>query len=635
MTVVRARTRSGARTGLRSVICGFTAVLALLATACGNNNFDVGTSVLTLTSTSSTPFASYIVTIDDIILTRQDGTPVQTLSVPERVDLTQYSSLAELLEAPPVGVGTYVSATITLDYTITAPIITVNVNGQAVPVSLVDTTGAAPTTQTLTIVFDPSNPMVVTKGTSALANLNIDLEASNSINYSTSPVTVTVKPFWAVNAKPVYNSPIRARGLFVVADANTGTFVFNVRPLHDLQSALGALTIHPDANTYYNVNGVTYTGAAGLAAVAKLQENTQIAVIGPGTAIGGLSGITPTFTATAVYAGTSLESTIADHITGVVSARSGNSLTIQGAELSVGNQLSTQFGAVTFANTATVSIGPSTIVSQDGVAVATPLDISAISVGQNIDVSGQSVVDPVTGNPVSLDATLGQVRLQSTTQWGQLISATAGSLALNLLSINNDEPAVFNFTGTGSNSGLDATAGSYAVNTGSIDESATPAGTLLKIDGFATAFGSAPPDFNATAVTPGTSVDSQVIIEWANGGAIAPFSGLSGSQLVVDLANTNLVGTTHVIRTGPTSVDLASLPAGFAISTVNVDPSTVSLAIGSLTAGIRTFSDPQAFAEQIQAVLAANSPINKLVAVGRYDATTNTFNASSIDLNAQ
>src|SRR2546429_3704491 len=93
-------------------------------------------------------------------------------------------------------------------------------------------------------------------------------------------------------------------------------------------------------------------------------------------------------------------------------------------------------------------------------------------------------------------------------------------------------------------------AGSYVVNTGSTDESATAAGTLLKADGFVSAFGSAPPDFDATSVTPGSAVGSQLIVEWSNGGATAPFTSYTSAGLVVDLSNTNL-GTTHLNRTGP------------------------------------------------------------------------------------
>src|SRR5438309_8616875 len=41
----------------------------------------------------------------------------------------------------------------------------------------------------------------------------------------------------------------------------------------------------------------------------------------------------------------------------------------------------------------------------------------------------------------------------------------------------------------------------------SLDESAIAAGTLLQVDGIVNAFGSAPPDFTATAITAGTATE--------------------------------------------------------------------------------------------------------------------------------
>src|SRR5213082_30637 len=106
------------------------------------------------------------------------------------------------------------------------------------------------------------------------------------------------------------------------------------------------------------------------------------------------------------------------------------------------------------------------------------------------------------------------------------------------------------FAGTGT-AGQDANPSAYALNTGSLDESATPAGTLLQVDGIVNAFGSAPPDFTATAITAGTATEQRLVVEWTNAaGATAPFTSASSSGLVVDLSNAAL-GTIHEIRTGP------------------------------------------------------------------------------------
>ncbi|MDB6043208.1 MAG: hypothetical protein JWM63_1759 [Gammaproteobacteria bacterium] len=632
MTVARARTRSGARTGVRIAICGATALLALFATACGNTTVDLGTPVLTLTDTSG-DFTSYIVYIDNIQATRTDNSVQSLLTTQERVDLAQLSNVVELLQAPAAITGSYVSVTFTIDYTNAS--ITVNNNGQSVPVTLVDTAGAIPAAITYTVKFDPAHPMVITKGQSTQLAMDFDLAASNSINLNTSPATVTVKPLMVVNAQPVYNKPIRARGLFVDADTTAGTFSLNTRPLQDVTGiTYGALHVSTDASTYYNLDGVTYAGAAGLAAVAKLRQNVQIGVVGGPTAIKDLTGITPVFAATAVYAGTSLESLIAERISGVVAGRVGDTLSLRNASVV------TRAGGVFFAASATATLGTSTIVSQDGVVPATPLDKQAVSVGQHIEIFGNVPLDsagtPV--SPVTLDATvtLAQVRLQPTTLWGSVNSVAAGSLSASLLSLDNLEATQFSFAGTGT-SGMDATAATYAVNTGSIDLSSLAPPALVKIDGFASPFGSAPPDFNATAVTAGTSADSQLIVEWNNGGTTAPFTSQSATGIVIDTGNGNLAGTYHVIRTGPTAVDILTKP-GMVITTTNpnfVNQSAIVLGVGNVATGMSTFNSAAAFSTQLQTTLNGTTRVNKLVAVGRYDSSSNTFNASSIDINVQ
>ena len=272
--------------------------------------------------------------------------------------------------------------------------------------------------------------------------------------------------------------------------------------------------------------------------------------------------------------------------------------------------------------TTPLHIGRSTIVSEDGRA-ATGLNKASISVGQQIDASGQGSVDS-TGKIITLDATAGQVRLAPTSLWGSLNSATPASMTVNLLALGDYAPAAFNFAGTGTASGSDAVAASYVVNTGSIDQSATAAGTLLKANGFVSAFGSAPPDFDAMSVTPGSAVGSQLIVEWGSGGATAPFTTYTSAGLVVDLTNTHL-GTTHLIRTGPASVGITTSPL------ISFDPATLQLAIGNATS-LSVFNTAAGFLSQLTTTLNGSTAVFKLVAVGQYDAAANTFQASRINI---
>src|SRR6267154_2025916 len=587
MTVVRTRrSRSCVRT-LTALALGFSALLA----GCGTHSTtSPGTPAITLSDTSG-QFAAYRVAIDSISLTDTNGAIFNAIpQMPaESVDLAALTDLSELLAVPALPSATYKSATLTLDYNNAS--IWVNLNGQAVAATPLSSTGTTPTIYTVTLTFDPNNPLVITRGASTRLAIDFNLAASNSINTSTTPPTVTVRPFVVMTPAPVDATVMRVRGLFVTAQSGSSDFVMNVRPLIDLASALGAVTVSTTTQTYFNINGVAYTGAAGLTALALLPTETTV-VAAYGT-LGDLSGITPGFHATSVYVGTSLESPLAEHVGGVV--------------------------------------------SEDGVA-AGGLTPAAISVGQQLDVSGQATVD--TAGKISLDAATipagqvpPQVRLASTRIWGTLNSASAGSATLDILSLGNFAPAGFNFAGTGTTA---ANPSAYVVNTGSLDESATAASTLLQVDGMVNAFGSAPPDFSAAAITAGTATEQRLVIEWVNGGATAPFLSDSSAGLVVALNNANL-GTLHEIRTGPAALDLntlSSFPASPLITTVGADQSKLQLAIGSatLSTGVSVFNSIGGFAAALASTFNGTNKIYRLVAVGQYNIGTNTFVASRISV---
>jgi hypothetical protein len=243
-----------------------------------------------------------------------------------------------------------------------------------------------------------------------------------------------------------------------------------------------------------------------------------------------------------------------------------------------------------------------------------------------------------------MDATAGFVRLQPTRLWATLNSAVPGSASLNMLTLQDYEPAAFSFSGTGATAAQDASPTAYVVNTGATDESGTAAGTLLRIDGLVHGFGAAPPDFTATAITPGTSTEQQLVVTWTDtgSGTVKPFTSYSAAGLVVNLSNTNITAT-HYIRTGPSTVDLTTLPASPLITTVGVPAASLRLAIGVPLAGATagtdvTVTQTNSAADLATAITAAftgstPSPIYSLVAVGQYDSATNTFNASKININ--
>jgi hypothetical protein len=281
-----------------------------------------------------------------------------------------------------------------------------------------------------------------------------------------------------------------------------------------------------------------------------------------------------------------------------------------------------------------VTIGPQTIISQDGVANPN-LTADSVSVGQQITVSGQAAVDFSTGALLGLNATAGQVRLQSSNVWGTPTAVGAGNVTLDVLSLGGFAggfaPTGFKFAGTGTSASNDASPAAYAVDTGSLDTSALASGTPALASGIVTPFGSAPPDFTASAITPGSSTLQTLVVEWANGGSAAPFSGYDTAGLTVNLSDPNLSGT-HYIRTGPTNVDLKTLPASPLITSVGADQNNLDLAVGgaTLTTGVSVFNSAAGFVTGLKTTLNGTNKVFRLVAYGQYNASTNTFVAARI-----
>ena len=615
MTVACPRRTRCARP-LRALLCAAAALLV----ACNTSHPPPpGTPVVTMGNlTNSSDFMSYIINIDSIALKRSDGTVVTPLVTPVTVDLAQLNTLSELVEAPAVPEGTYTSAAITLDYTSTQ-LVWFNINGETLSATPSTAAGLGFTAVSVIVTFDPKNPLVIKQNQSVRLQVEVDLLASNELNTATA--IVQVQPFVVIRPAPVDATPMRLRGLFVTTQDVPSGFYMNARPFYSQYSALGAVIVNTNAQTYFNINGVVYTGSAGLAVLSQQAQTLPLAVYGT---LASVSGVTPSFNATQVYFGASQESQVAYYLTGTVTARSGNTLTLRASTVVPPPGVAAL--SLTYLDSIPVTLGNATLVFEDG--SATPgLTIADISVGQQLTLAGQPVVSA--GALASIDASSGFVRLQSTTLWGtQNADGT-----LDLFSLGRFAPTAISFAGTGT-SGHDATATAYAVDTSAVPPGPViTTGELLQVQGNVTPFGAAPPDFMASALTPGPSSLQTLVVDWANGGSTAPFSSISSSGLVVNLADANL-GATHEIRTGPASLDLKSLPQSPLITTTGADQSNLQLAVGSttLTTGISVFNNAAAFASGVSSAFNGTHKSFRLVAYGQCNnpTTCDTFVASRI-----
>ncbi len=132
-----------------------------------------------------------------------------------------------------IPVGTYISATITLDYT--SAVIGVMVDGTPLSATVVDPSNAAVTTFAITVTFDPKNPLVVTPtyaSTSApLLAIDLDLAASGYVYTSVSPPKAIVRPFLSAGVQPADTKLIRVRGPLINSSTDVNTYTVYVRPV--------------------------------------------------------------------------------------------------------------------------------------------------------------------------------------------------------------------------------------------------------------------------------------------------------------------------------------------------------------------------------------------------------------------
>ncbi|HVC01771.1 MAG TPA: hypothetical protein VND80_06160 [Steroidobacteraceae bacterium] len=634
----RAATRPFAGRAGRVLKACTLAMAAVAAAGCSNNNTQSGYGVVWVTVTAEPgAFASYFVNLDSITLTDKTGNTYTALATVEPVDFARLGNVAELWGSATVPDDTYVSATVTLDYTNAA--VSVLQGGVPQKANLVGSTSAAVTTVSFTIKLDPSNPLVITPSyatsNAGLLALDLDLPASNSINTATSPATVTIHPFMTAAIAPADSKLIRVRGPLINSSVNLGTYTIYERPFYDEANNIGSLTMFGAANTIYTLNGQIYVGNPGVAALSQTSAGTTLTAayttFEPTTTPTGVAG---KFNAVYVIAGSSLESFYTQNLTGTVIARSGNTLTVRGGTI-WGSTLSFPTGYAQYKDTdSLVLVGPGTTVTADDDASLTGLNYHSIAVGQKIDAIGTWSLS--SSGVVTLDATsatAGQVRLLSTEAFGQLLTGAAGSATMTLEDLAGWPAGVFTFAGNGLTTAQDTSAASYRVATGATDLSGTAAGTPLWVEGLVNGFGAAPPDFNASAVNQETAVPASLRATWSGSGTTAPFTGLSSGGFTVDLGNPSLASA--VLQIGPESIDLHSLASSPPVVATSTPVSTTfapAFAFGDVTGGISTFSSFASFVAALNTGLSSTNQALSLEARGSFDRATNTFTADTVNL---
>ena len=576
----------------------------------GNCGTDCGAALITLQDAAG-DFQSYTVDVVSLKLRKASGAVVETLPATTRVDFAQLVSLSELISAGQIPSGDYIAATVTLDYG-NASITADNGTGGSVALTPVDINGNALTGRIdLDVRLDNRSHLIITRARTSRLAFDFNLAVSNVVDLTSA--TVQVAPMIQASVVPPADLNIRVRGSLVATDTAAASYTVDVHPFHLNNGDLGQVNVHTTDTTSYEIDGVAYRGAIGLAQLATLPTGTVTA------AFGTLQTSDHTFSAERVLAGSSVASNLSDRVHGEVMARNGNTLTVRGATLERRDGSFEYLRGVV-----TVTIAETTRVTEAGQSGS--FGSGAISVGQRIAASGTVSIDNATG-AAALDASSGRVRLEITPLWGLLTGALTNPLVLNLQAINGRNPQAFDFSGTGASPASDANPAAYTIDSGALPLSGLSVGAPARVFGFVVPFGTATSsDFRALSVVSYSDLKNELVLNWSHGGASGAFPGLGtgSTALNLDLSGAGLL---HLLQVGPGRINLLSLAAAPQI----VAPATASdswYAIGHVHS--RAIENYSSFAEFIAALATAmqgSTTALGLAADGKYDASGNLFSA--------
>lgn len=478
-------------------------------------------------------FFSYAVDVQSLKLRQANGDLVETLPATTRVDFAEFVDLTELVTVKSIPNGSYVAASITLDYG-NSRIVVADAGGNPVQATPVDAAGNPLTTLTLEVRFDDRHHLVIAPGLAGHISLDFDLDASNTVDNGFSPPHVMVLPVLTADVDFKNDRRHRIHGEIGRVDTADNRFVVDVHPFDRRSGDFGKVPVSVNSSTSYEVNGALFTGSAGLAQLAALS------LPAPVVASGHVDRHDRHFVAQHVFAGSSVPFVNNDGLRGHVLARNGNTLTVLGALFDHSN------GAVSFSPAISVNVAGAQVTAADDHDGGnheeehenTAKSTDDISVGSRIEALGLC-----NGACSSLNFNASRVRLKFTAASG-LVTSTS-PLTLNAQQIGGIPVARFNFAGTGANpSGYRIDATGLSLNGINVNDP-------VRVFGFVAPFGASSSfDFAARSIEDAANARAFMTVSWVQPGSSAAFSGISANSLIINIADPLLGPAHHVLRSG-------------------------------------------------------------------------------------
>ena len=598
----------------------FVLFFVLVAQGCSNSDNDSagdGTQSELLISLTDGPggFSTYTIDVLSLTLTTASGAVVETLPLNTRVDFAQYADMSEFLTAATVPSARYVKASMQLDYRNADIWVASASNQQPVKVeTIVDSDGNPVEMLDVSVHLEKRNSLIIVPGVPAFLTLDFNLDASNQVEFDAqgSP-TLIVEPLLIADLHSERPKIHRVRGPLFEVDASNNHFEIVIHPFHHRldheDQRFGRLPVAVDDNTIYDINGERYQGQAGLEVLAGMSAFTATIVKGD------YRILQHRFVAGQVYAGSSVPGGTLDVVTGNVTQRVDNTLTVQGATLIRSD------GTVVFNDSVIVEVAEETVVRK--LLTMTDHNIADISVGQKVRVFGV-LRDVAPGSPLVLDATGNDNRvfMDMTVLRGFAVD-TMGPMVVDLQTINFRDVSLFDFSGTGVDTDNDADPANYEVDSGLLDVSAIVSGAPVAVGGFAAPFAQAPLDFIAQTVVDLSALPGVMVVSW-NPAAISPFESIDNSGMILNLTDAGLFH--HVGRAG-VRVDLLNIGLPPTIQPVSDETGLYILKDNSTTT---LFTDFGLFVEALQALLSEGSALKSVTALGHYDDAVAIITAERI-----
>ncbi len=460
-------------------------------------------------------FTEYTVDVVALKLFRSNGAVIETLPNTTTLDFAQYIDVTEFLTTATVPVGRYDKAEIALDYS-NAQLSVENADGSSIRANAVDDSGDPLQNVTLTTMINSGTGFVIHPGQPASLNIDFDLEASNEVEIDPSgnSATVTVNPVLVANTSIDDEKTRRLRGLLDNVDLTAGSFDVNIRPFRIRHRSFGNITVYTNGDTHYEIDGVSYGADAGL------NELDQLPAFSPLVTLGRFDFQQRRFLAEEVYAGSSVPWHDRDILKGSVIARAGNRITVLGATIERDD------GHFQFNDEVSVDIDSTTKVTKQG--SSDPVNIDDISVGQKVVVLGEMLDDN------TMDATdEGLVRMRYSDVAGSVDQVSP--LSLDLQHINRRNVSRYDFSGTGIDSGHDAVANEYEIDSGLLSLNTLSVAEPIWVRGFPTQFATAPEDFTAKTVIDASQVVAKMLLSYGQTGSAMAIVSLDATGLLLDL----------------------------------------------------------------------------------------------------